>query len=106
MKCYRFVNCLPLLVILGACAAMEALGLSTADGQPTDTATALSGLVGGLTGIDVLALWKAGEAVLTKRGRDNLKTVFSPKTGAKVTAQSIFALLAGTHTPEEAKAKS
>lgn len=105
MKCYRLANCLPLVLILGGCAALEALGLATPEGEPTDTASAISGLLGGLTGIDVLALWKAGEALFTKRGRDNLKTMFSPKTGAKVTVQSVLALLAGTHTPEAAKAK-
>lgn len=105
MKCYRLVNCLPLVLLLGACAAMEALGLSTATGEPTETANALSGLVGGLTGIDVLALWKTGEALLTKRGRDNLKNIVSPKVGAKSTVQSVLSILAGTHTPAEAKAK-
>ncbi len=80
---------------------MRALGLSTDDGDPTETAEGLSNLVKGFTGLDAIALWKAGEAVFTKRGRDNLKNVVNMKTGFVSSVKSFIALLVGEHSPAE-----
>jgi hypothetical protein len=94
---------LPLILFLGGCTLMESLGLSTVDGEPTDVATGLSGMVGGLTGIDVLALWKTGEALFTKRGRSNLKNIGSLQTGFLSSLKSMLAVLAGAASPVEAQ---
>jgi len=102
----RLIPYLPLLLLVTGCGAMQWLGLSDAAGEATPAAVATSAAVRGLTGIDILGLWKMGEALLTKRGRGNLRNVFSPKTGAKSTAQSVLSLLVGEHSPVEAKAEA
>lgn len=102
MKIHRFV---PLFVLVTGCAAMEAVGLSTADGQPTDVAKGLSGMIEKSTGISLLMLWKAGEALLTKRGRDNLANVGNIKSGFISSIQSLLSILVGSHTPESAAKK-
>jgi len=99
----KLIAVLPLILLLGGCAVMEALGLATPAGDPTPAAEAASGFFASLTGIDILAMWKAGEAVMTQRGRDNLKNIVSPKTGAKSTGQSLLSLAIGVHTPADAK---
>jgi len=93
---------IPLVFLLGGCAAMEALGLSDAEGNPTDAAQNVSDVVEGLTGISAIGLWKAGETLFTGRGRDNLKNVFKTDSGWKGAAGSISSILFGTHTPPEA----
>lgn len=92
-----------LLLTIAGCGLMKSLGLSDEAGQPTPTAESLDAVVKGMSGFSILALWKAGEALFTSRGRDNLKNVFS-KTGFVSTLQSIMAVLFGSHTPTDAKA--
>ena len=94
---------LPLILLLGGCAAMEALGLSTPEGDPTPMAEAASDAIKSLTGVDILGLYITGKALLTKRGRDNVKNAFSPKSGLKGTAGSLAAILLGSHSPDSAK---
>ena len=97
---------MPFVLILGGCAAMEALGLyDSATGEPTDTANFFSDMLAGLTGINAIALWKAGEAILTKRGRENLKNFGSKSSGFVSSLKSGLAIVAGTASPPEAQAK-
>lgn len=101
MKMKKYI---PLVFLLAGCGAMKALGLADAEGNPTEAAQGVSDVVQGLTGINAIGLWKAGETLFTGRGRDNLKNVFKSESGWKGAAGSISSILFGTHTPGEAKA--
>jgi hypothetical protein len=82
------------------CALMEKIGISTADGEPTDMARNLDALLYGLTGFSATRVW---DAVLTKRGLQNTKNVISPKTGFLSSLSSVAAILLGFHSPDEVR---
>lgn len=95
---------LPLLLI--GCGLMKSLGLADEAGNPTDMAKAADAVVAGTTGISPLTaigLWKAGEALFTKRGLENGSNVLNPQSSWKSTLWSLLALVVGSHTPEDAK---
>ena len=102
----KFYAHLPLILLLGGYAAMEAMSLSTPAGDPTPAWSGLNELARGLTGIDVVKIWgasKGAEMLFTKRGRDNAVNAFNPKTGLKGTVQSLSSIFLGVHSPESAK---
>ena len=94
---------------VAACTAAKAAGLADpATGEPTETGQALAAAVHAVTGIGPMAaigLWKAGEALLTKRGRTNAVNVVSPSTGFWSSVRSFLAIALGTDSPPEVKAK-
>jgi len=96
----------PLILFLGGCAAMQWLGMADATGEPTAAGHAANELVRGLTGMDILKVWgatKGAEALFTKRGLENTANLMNPASSWKGTMWSLLALVAGTHTPAEAK---
>jgi hypothetical protein len=103
MKTWTWVL-LPLFV--AGCGIMQSMGLSTVDGEPTELARSADALVTAATGISPLmaiGMWKAGEALFTKRGLENTANVVSPASSWKSTLWSLAALLGAAHTPAEAK---
>jgi len=95
---------LPLILLLGGCAAMQAIGLSTADGQPTEVAEGLNSFVEWTTGFSAIALWKAGEAIFTGSGRRKLKHIIDDDQGMKDTAKAAASIVFGFDL-EDAKAE-
>lgn len=117
---YRFdkilvVSTLTALAVWGltGCAALQALFEAPAPGEPSTMESIGQGLAiaaqavtgNWLDAIYAIAAWKTGEAVLTKRGMDNVKMVIGSGVPSGTRMKAAKALAVGSHTPVKGSTK-